>query len=114
MVTRSPLPASRRIEHGPVGHRRHSSLGIVAVTDRVPLELVQRVTGHRTVEVVMKHYFRPGREDFRQALLKSMPMILRDGARPSARDEMRGVLNGMTVGTWKNDRARLLEMLADL
>ena len=44
----------------------------------MPLELVQRVTGHRTVEVVMKHYFRPGREDFRQAILRAMPKILGD------------------------------------
>lgn len=36
----------------------------------VPLDLVQRVTGHRTAEVVMKHYFRPGREDFRAAIFK--------------------------------------------
>jgi integrase len=40
----------------------------LALAAGVPLELVQRVTGHRTVEVVMKHYFRPGREDFRQAI----------------------------------------------
>jgi integrase len=33
----------------------------LALAAGVPLELVQRVTGHRTVEVVMKHYFRPGR-----------------------------------------------------
>ncbi|HOY58443.1 MAG TPA: hypothetical protein PK640_09965 [Verrucomicrobiota bacterium] len=37
----------------------------LALAAGVPLELVQRVTGHRTAEVVMKHYFRPGREDFR-------------------------------------------------
>jgi integrase len=29
----------------------------LALAAGVPLELVQRVTGHRTVEVVMKHYF---------------------------------------------------------
>ena len=33
----------------------------LALAAGVPLELVQRVTGHRTVEVVMKHYFRQGR-----------------------------------------------------
>lgn len=42
----------------------------------VPLELVQRVTGHRTVEVVLKHYFRPGREDFKQRILAAMPSLL--------------------------------------
>jgi hypothetical protein len=48
----------------------------LALAAGVPLELVQRVTGHRTVEVVMKHYFRPGREDFRQVILKAMPTAL--------------------------------------
>src|SRR5690606_37411536 len=42
----------------------------LALAAGVPLELVQRVTGHRTVAVVLRHYFRPGREDFRQHLLK--------------------------------------------
>jgi hypothetical protein len=40
----------------------------LALTAGVPLELVQRVTGHKTTDVVLKHYFRPGQEDFRQAL----------------------------------------------
>jgi integrase len=52
----------------------------LALAAGVPLELVQRVTGHRTVEVVMKHYFRPGREDFRQAIMRAMPKMLADDA----------------------------------
>ncbi len=51
----------------------------LALAAGVPLELVQRVTGHRTAEVVMKHYFRPGREDFRAAIFKAMPKMLSDG-----------------------------------
>jgi hypothetical protein len=45
----------------------------------VPLELVQRVTGHKTTHVVLKHYFRPGQEDFRLALESAMPKLLRVG-----------------------------------
>jgi integrase len=45
----------------------------LALAAGVPLELVQRVTGHRTAAVVLKHYFRPGREDFRQLLSKACP-----------------------------------------
>jgi integrase len=48
----------------------------LAVAAGAPVELVQRVTGHRRVEVVMKHYFRPGREDFRQAIMRAMPKML--------------------------------------
>lgn len=48
----------------------------LALTAGVPLELVQRVTGHKTVDVVLKHYFRPGREDFKQRILAAMPRLL--------------------------------------
>lgn len=48
----------------------------LALASGLPMELVQRVTGHRTVEVVLKHYFRPGREEFRQAVSKAMPQFL--------------------------------------
>ena len=44
----------------------------MALSAGVPMELVRRVTGHSTVEVVLKHYFRPGREAFRNALETAM------------------------------------------
>ncbi|MCE9616440.1 MAG: tyrosine-type recombinase/integrase [Lentisphaerae bacterium] len=47
----------------------------IALAAGVPLEIVQRVTGHKTVDVVLKHYFRPGREDFRRTLEKAMPRL---------------------------------------
>ena len=83
----------------------------LALAAGVPLELVQRVTGHRTVEVVMKHYFRPGREDFRAAILKAMPRMLGEGPQQSVRDEMRQIIERVTPRTWKRDKARLLELV---
>ena len=53
----------------------------LALTAGVPLELVQRVTGHKTTDVVLKHYFRPGQEDFRMALEGAMPKLLATGVR---------------------------------
>lgn len=38
--------------------------------------MVQKVTGHKTTEIVLKHYFQPGREDFRNALQSAMPKLL--------------------------------------
>jgi hypothetical protein len=35
---------------------------MLALPSGVPLELVQKVTGHRTTDIVLKHYFQPGRE----------------------------------------------------
>jgi integrase len=39
-----------------------------ALTQGVPMELVRRVTGHTTLNVVLKHYFRPDRKAFAKAL----------------------------------------------
>ncbi|MCP5516646.1 MAG: tyrosine-type recombinase/integrase [Verrucomicrobiales bacterium] len=83
----------------------------LALAAGVPLELVQRVTGHRTVAVVLKHYFRPGREDFRQAILAAMPKMLGEGSRKSAIEEAREILQGMTAKTWRRDREQLLRLL---
>ncbi|HNQ90142.1 MAG TPA: hypothetical protein PKM73_16110 [Verrucomicrobiota bacterium] len=86
----------------------------LALAAGVPLELVQRVTGHRTAEVVMKHYFRPGREDFRASIVKAMPKMLADGGRRSAREEMRQIIQRVTPNTWKRDKARLFDLVAEL
>jgi integrase len=83
----------------------------IALAGGVPLELVQRVTGHRTVEVVMKHYFRPGREDFRQAILKAMPKMLGEGAQKPTKEGIRQIIDQMTVKTWKRDKVKLLRLL---
>jgi len=48
----------------------------MALSAGVPMELVRRVTGHSTVNVVLKHYFRPGREVFRQTLENSLPQVI--------------------------------------
>lgn len=48
----------------------------LALSAGVPLELVQRVTGHQTTNIVLKHYFQPDRENFRQALYNKMPDLM--------------------------------------
>jgi hypothetical protein len=60
----------------------------------------------------MKHYFKPGREDFRAAILKAMPKMLAEGERPgNVRDEMRVILERMTAKTWRRDRTQLLQVV---
>jgi integrase len=85
----------------------------VALTAGVPLELVQKVTGHKTVDVVLKHYFQPGREEFRRALQSAMPKLLTSGAK-TPRDQMLEILDGTTAKTWERDAARLRELVAAL
>jgi integrase len=42
-----------------------------ALSAGVPTELVRRVSGHSGVEVVLKHYFQPGRAELKDAILKA-------------------------------------------
>lgn len=92
----------------------------LALAAGVPLELVQKVTGHKTTDIVLKHYFQPGREEFRQALETAMPKLLTSGQervghrkrrllRP--KDKMREVMDRMTPKSWRKDKAHLLQLL---
>lgn len=56
----------------------------LALESGVPVELVRRVTGHATVEIVLRHYFRPGRDSFRRALGDALPDVLTGGNGPAA------------------------------
>ncbi len=48
----------------------------LALSAGVPLELVKRVTGHRTADVVLRHYFKPDRANFSRTLNSAMPSLL--------------------------------------
>lgn len=101
----------------------------LALTAGVPLEIVQKVTGHKTTEIVLKHYFQPGREAFRQTLSAAMPKLLMSAsntgqdakslksakAKPEnnkADKAALAILKRSSAKTWKEDRARLMELLA--
>jgi integrase len=60
-------------------HALRATWVTLALSAGVPVELVRRVTGHATVEVVLKHYFRPDREQFRAALTGALPDVLTGG-----------------------------------
>jgi len=85
----------------------------LALTAGVPLELVQKVTGHKTTDIVLKHYFQPGREDFRRALQSAMPKLLTNGQK-SPKDEMLAIVEQMKAKTLKRDQALLLKLLAEI
>ena len=79
------------------------------------------LTGHKTTDVVLKHYFRPGQEDFRLALEGAMPKLLTMGSAErepkkaqveqggSAKQEMRELLGQVKP---KALRERLLKVWA--
>jgi hypothetical protein len=76
----------------------------------VPLELVQKVTGHKTTDVVLKHYFQPGRDAFRAALSAAMPALLTNGQK-SPKDEIRAVAKAGNARNCKQSFACILELI---
>lgn len=87
----------------------------VALTAGVPLEIVQKVTGHRTTAIVLKHYFQPGREEFRRTLAGRLPALLGDRTAQFAESfnlgELRAKLTAMEASTWRHIRDELLTRL---
>jgi integrase len=82
----------------------------LALTAGVPLELVQKVTGHRTTDIVLKHYFQPGREEFRRALQSAMPKLLTNGQK-TPKEQMLEILDRTTAKTWQKDAKRFRELV---
>jgi integrase len=82
----------------------------IALTSGVPMELVRKITGHRTVEVVLTNYFHPGMDDIRKAFQDAMPRLLMNGAK-SRDEQLLEMVANMSPETLKRDKARLLAVL---
>lgn len=85
----------------------------IALTGGVPLELVQKVTGHKTTDIVLKHYFQPGREAFRHALSAAMPALLTNGQK-SPKDEIVALAKAGNARNAKKTLARIMELVGKL
>lgn len=85
-----------------------------ALAAGVPMELVRRVTGHATVEVVLKHYFRPDREQFRTALVNAMPdlLALNDSSKSTLEDELVELAMKLKNGIATEEDRRRIRLLA--
>jgi integrase len=82
----------------------------LALSAGVPLELVRKVTGHRTADVVLKNCFLPGKDDLRRALQEAMPGLLTNGSHRKT-DEIREIVEGMTPETCNRDKSRILKLV---
>lgn len=89
-------------------HALRATFVTLALSAGVPVELVRRVTGHATVEVVLKHYFRPDREQFKAALADAMPKVLTGKtARLKPMEELATISARLAAGTaTEKDKAR--------
>lgn len=84
----------------------------LALTAGVPLELVQRVTGHKTTDIVLKHYFQPGRDAFRNALQNVMPRLLAQPQGKTLREEQMEAVNKLKGKIPKKVSESLLALAA--
>ncbi len=86
----------------------------LALAAGVPIEIVRRVTGHASVEIVLKHYFRPGREQFRAALANALPEVLtgEKAKRLSAGDELAELAAKIQTNTATPTEKKRLRLLA--
>lgn len=103
---------SKRLKRGSIRGWHSFRVAFVtwALAAGMPEELVRRVTGHTAVDVVRRHYFKPGREEFRREFEKAMPRLLMNGSK-SRDEQLREIIEAMTPKTWSRDKARLLEIM---
>ncbi len=88
----------------------------LALSAGVPMELVCRVTGNKSVDIVLKHYFKPGREAMKDAFLKSMPRLLvegKEGPRAIASADIRRLADQLNARTLKDVKKQLLALAAE-
>jgi integrase len=88
----------------------------LALSSGVPIELVRRVTGHSTVEVVLRHYHQPERDHFRRVLEDKMPAFMAARLNGSAAiDDAIGRLKELIVDLDRNNfsqrRGQILEIV---
>jgi integrase len=85
-------------------HSFRTTFVTLALMAGMPLDIVRKITGHKAAEVVMKHYFRPEREQLRAAMQKALPGLLSSSsnAAPYAPAERAvNVLEGANAKNWR-------------
>jgi len=88
----------------------------IALSAGVPMELVRRITGHKTVDIVLKHYFRPDREHFKAVMTKKLPFVLTGiSVANKPAEEMRQIAQRLADGTEiPGDHARMEALLREI
>jgi len=93
-------------------HSFRTTFVTLALMSGMPLDIVRKITGHKTADVVMKHYFRPEREQLRAAMQKALPGLLSSTAKPFTPAERAAeLLRKATAKNWKATVRDALEIL---
>lgn len=50
-----------------------------ALMNGIPIEVIKKITGNQTVEIVLNNYFQPGIQEMRNLVRSKMPGLITDG-----------------------------------
>ena len=75
-------------------HSFRTTFCTLALANGVPMEILRKITGHRTAEIVLKHYDRRGRDAMRKAFGAAMPKAIAGAVEtvPNLPPELAGML----------------------
>ena len=82
----------------------------IALCSGIPFELVKKVTGHATAEIVMEHYFKPQRSQLKEAIQSSMPNLLTAG-KLTLVERAAETLETLNADNWMQVKAEVLQIL---
>ena len=93
-------------------HSFRTTFVTLALMRGLPIDIVRKITGHQTVNVVTKHYFRPEREQLKAAMQKALPGLLTSAAKPFTPAERAAeILRSATASDWKSKIRDALKIL---
>ena len=105
---------SQRLHRGSARgwHSFRTTFVTQALAAGLPSELLGKITGHQTIEVVRNNYFMPGRDEFRKSFESAMPKFFNNGSR-SYKEQVLEVLENMSQKNWEKNRKTLVELITN-
>lgn len=91
-------------------HAFKTTFVTIALDAGVPEPTVKKIVGNQVVDVVLKHYYRPAREEMANKMRALLPSALTG---EKASDSLRDLLIKMEASSWRELRDRALQMLPD-
>ena len=93
-------------------HSFRTTFVTLALMRGLPIDIVRKITGHQTADVVTKHYFRPEREQLKTAMQKALPGLLTSSAKPFTPAERAAeVLRSVSSKNWRKQVDKALKIL---
>lgn len=93
-------------------HSFRTTFVTLALMRGMPLDIVRKITGHQTADVVVRHYFKPQRNELRTAMQKTMPGLLTSAAKPHTPTERAAdILRGINSKNWRKVADEALKIL---